>query len=140
MPVVTQKDAVLSLTLDGTEIACQVIDGSLEWPGKGEPTTIPVACGGDPVSEPGSPTNGSISGEVFKDTSDGGVTRMLIQALEADTEMTYIWTENDGTPEEMTVTGKCRVNGHTQTFSPDKLGRHPLALSVSTAATTFGTP
>jgi hypothetical protein len=139
MPTTTQKDAVLVLSLDGADYACQVINAEFAYPGKGEATTIPVACGGDPVSEPGSPTNGSISGEVFKDTGATGITRALITALESEAEMDYIWTEGaDDAADRISITGKCRVAGHTQTFAPDTTGRHALNLSVSTAATTFG--
>lgn len=134
----TQKDAELSLTLDGEEYACQVIDGTLSWPSRGEPTTTPVACG-DKVTEPGTITNGSISGTVFKDHSATGITRALITALEADADMAFVWTENanGATGEILTVTGTCRVASHEQVFTPDTLGRHPLALTVTDSTTTW---
>jgi len=134
----TQKDAELSLTLDGEEFACQVINGTLTWPSRSEPTLVPVACG-DKVAEPGTPSNGSISGEVYKDTSATGITRALITALEADATLAFIWTENVGGPvgSVLTVEGECVVSSHEQVFTPDTLGRHPLNLSVTSSTTTW---
>jgi len=132
MPAVTQVDKVLRLTLDGVDYACQVIDGALEFPNQGTADTVAVACG-DKVAEPGDPQPGSITGTVFKDTSAAGITRALAAALTASSELSYVWTENAGTAQEWIVTGKCRVNGLTVDFTPDKYGRHPLDLSVSTA-------
>jgi len=134
----TQKDTELSLTLDGVEYACQVIDGSLTWPARSEPTLVPVACG-DKVAEPGTPTNGTITGTVYKDQSATGITRVLITALESDADIDFVWTENvDGpTGEILTVTGTCRVTSHEQVFTPDTLGRHPLALTVTASTTTW---
>jgi hypothetical protein len=138
MPPTTQTDALLTLTLDGTDYACQIIDAEFTFPGKGTAQVVPVACG-DTVSEPGDPVPGSISGNVLKDTGPDGITRALIEALTTDAEMDYVWTEGaDDAAGRMVVTGKCRVAGHVQTFAPDKMGRHALDLTVSTAVPVFG--
>lgn len=131
MTVHTQVDATLVLQIGGTDYACQVISGTLTWPAAAEATQVPVACG-DVVSEPGDMGNGSITGDVYKDTTAVGITRALITALEAQSELTYSWQEAG-----MTTTGRCRVAGHDQTFTPDKYGRHPLNLTVITATTAW---
>lgn len=132
MPVTTQQDALLKITLDGTDFACQVINASFTPAAPGESTPIPVACG-DTVSEPGDPSNGSISGEVFKDTSATGITRVLAQAAVSGAEFDYQYVENDGTPHEMTWSGKATVPQFGIDFAPSKTGRHPLNLTLTTS-------
>jgi len=131
MPVSTQTDATLVLTLDGTAIECQVIDASFTPAAPAGSTPIPVACG-DTVSEPGDPSNGSISGTVFKDTSATGVTRLLAAAAVAGTEMAYVYTESDGT-NPLSWSGTCTVPQFGIDFAPSKLGRHQLELTLTTS-------
>ena len=132
MPAVTQTDATLVLTLDSTAVECQVINASYTPAAPGESTPIPVACG-DTVSEPGDPANGSISGEVFKDTSATGVTRLLANAAVAGTEMDYVYTESDGAGGGMSWSGKATVPQFGIDFAPSKLGRHELSLTLTTS-------
>lgn len=136
----TQKDAVLSLTLAGTEYAAQVVNGSLTLPGPGSPTVTPVADGSGKVSEPGDPENGSISGEVFKDTTAAGITRALAAARISGAVLAYVWTEGAGTAEEFSVSGDCTVGSAQSDFTPDKFGRHPIDLALTTAALAAPTP
>ena len=133
MPVSTQKDATLVLTLDGTAIECQVVNAAYTMAAPGESTPVPVACG-DTVSEPGDPSNGSISGEVFKDTSASGVTRLLAEAALTGAEIAYVYTEKDEAGYEMSWSGTCTVPQFGIDFAPSKTGRHPLNLVVSTSA------
>lgn len=138
MPVSTQKDAMLVLTLDDgqgggpVDYACQVVNASYTMAAPGEATPIPVACG-DVVSEPGDPQTGSISGEVFKDTSATGITRALAEAATSGSEFDYVYTEQDEGGYEMSWSGKCTVPQFGIDFAPDKFGRHPLNLSVTTS-------
>lgn len=132
MPTSTQKDALLSLTLDGTEVNCQVIDASYQMAAPGEATPIPVACG-DTVSEPGDPSTGSISGTVFKDTSATGITRLLAEAAVSGAEMDYVYEEQDEGGYAMSWSGKCTVPAFAIDFQPDRYGRHTLSLSVTTS-------
>lgn len=138
MPVSTQIDATLVLTLDDggdggpVAIECQVINASYTPAAPGESTPTPTACG-DTVSEPGDPSNGSITGEVFKDTSATGVTRLLAAAAVAGTEMDYVYTEADEAGYEMSWSGKCTVPQFGIDFAPSKTGRHELSLTVSTS-------
>jgi hypothetical protein len=108
-----------------------VIDATLSLPARAEATLVPVACG-SVVSEPGDPQNGSLSGNVYKDLTATGITRLLIEALTADAVLNYSWAETG-----MTITGTARVAGHDQTFTPDKYGRHPLNITIATAVPTF---
>lgn len=136
MPVNTQVDATLVLTLDpGTgpiSVECQVINASYTPAAPGQATPVPVACG-DTVSEPGDPSTGTISGEVFKDTSAAGVTRLLAEAAIAGAEMDYVYTEEDSDGYAMSWSGKCTVPQFAIDFAPSKTGRHSLELSLTTS-------
>lgn len=131
MPVSTQIDATLVLTLDGTAIECQVINASYTPAAPAESTAVPTACG-DTVSEPGDPSNGSITGEVFKDTSANGVTRLLAQAAVSGAELAYVYTESDGT-NTMSWSGTATVPQFAIDFTPSKTGRHELSLALTTS-------
>ena len=131
MPVKTQIDATLVLTLGGTAIECQVVDASFTPAAPGEATPVPTGCG-DTVSEPGDPQNGSITGTVFKDTSATGVTRILAEAAVAGAELAYVYTESDGT-NEMSWSGQATVPQFGIDFAPSKTGRHELSLSLTTS-------
>lgn len=133
MPAVTQTDQVLKFSWNGTDYACQIINGSFTPPAPGEATPVPVACG-DTVSEPGDPQSGEITGEVFKDSTTAGFTRALIAAAMAGTEIDFEWTENDGTAHELTFIGKAVPQPPTIDFQPAKLGRHQFTLTVTSAA------
>lgn len=139
MPAATHVDATLKLTItpatgSPVEAGCQVINASFTQPSNGDPTLVPVGCGGDPVAEPGDPQNGSIEGEVYKDNSATGITRLLAVAVANPADaITYIYTENLGTPQELSFTGTCAVQPFAIDFAPSKFGRHPLALSVVSA-------
>ena len=135
MPVNTQIDATLVLTLDdgGGAVAyeCQVIDAEFTPAAPGDSTPIPIACG-DTYGEPGDPQNGSITGEVFKDTSATGITRALAEAMTAGTSFDYVYTESDGT-NTMSWSGKATVPQTGFPFAPSKTGRHPLNLTLTTS-------
>lgn len=132
MPVSTQKDAALVLTIGSTSVECQVINASYTMAAPGESTVVPVACG-DTVTEPGEPQNGSISGEVFKDTSPTGITRVLAAAALTGEELAYVYTEEDEDGYEMSWSGVCTVPAFGIDFTPDRMGRHTLQLNVSTS-------
>lgn len=138
MAVSTQKDALLVLTLDDgkgggpVDYAAQVVNASYTMAAPGEATPIPVASG-ETVSEPGDPSTGSISGEVFKDTSATGITRALAQAAVSGAEFSYVYTEEDSGGYAMSWSGTATVPQFGIDFAPDKFGRHPLNLSVTTS-------
>lgn len=131
MPTNVAKDATLVLSIDGTDYACQVVDASYTMAAPGDSTPVAVACG-DTVSEPGDPSNGSISGSVFKDTGTTGITRALATLALSGAEVPYIYTENDGT-NDLSWSGVATVPAFGIDFAPDKYGRHSLALNVTTS-------
>jgi hypothetical protein len=128
------RDAALSLSIDGAEYACQVINAEFIPPSSGTGTTVRTACGGT-VKEPGDPADGTISGEVFKDLSEGGITRALIEAREST--VPYVYRETDAAGVSLTWTGDLFVPVFGVPFTPDKYGRHPLSLQVLTAEPAF---
>ena len=132
MPSNVAKDATLVLSLDGTDYACQVVNASYQMAAPGDSTPVPVACG-DTVSEPGDPSNGSISGEVYKDLGATGITRVLATLALSGAEADYVYTETDGNGADMSWTGKCTVPAFAIDFAPDKFGRHSLSLNVTTS-------
>lgn len=132
MPTNASKDATLVFTIDATDYACQVIDASYTMAAPAESTPIPVACGGT-VSEPGDPSNGSISGSVYKDTTTTGITRALAELAVSGAEVAYVYTETDGNGQEMSWSGNATVPAFAIDFAPDKYGRHTLDVNVTTS-------
>ena len=132
MPTNVAKDATLVLSIDGTDYACQVVNASYTPAAPGDSTPIPVACG-DVVSEPGDPSNGAISGEVYKDLGATGITRVLAGMATSGAEADYVYTETDSNGETMSWSGQCTVPAFPIDFAPDKYGRHTLDLNVSTS-------
>lgn len=130
MPAAVSKDATLLLTVDGQDYSCQVIDASYTPAAPAESTIIPTACG-DTVAEPGDPQNGSITGTVFKDNA--GMTRALATLVLSGAEAAYVYTDTDGNGAALSWSGTCTVPAFGIDFQPDKLGRHPLELSVITS-------
>lgn len=138
MTTTTQKDAVLELRLTPAGgagpvvISCQIIGAEFTPAGRADGDTVHTACGGV-VKEPGTPQDGGITGEVFKDTGPDGVTRLLLQAQQDGTLFDYVYTENPGTPEVLSFTGQAKIPPFGVPFTPDKYGRHQLALTVVTS-------
>jgi hypothetical protein len=135
MPVNTLQNIALSLTLDGTEHNCQVIDVTLDLPGVAPGEAVETACPDGKVSEPGSPSNGSLSGTVYADPSDTGLTWILGQAYKAGSEIAYTityWADQDNTV-AIIFSGQCKVASFSLPFSKPNLAKHPLDLTLITA-------
>ena len=150
MPTKTQTDAVLKLSLNtGTgqpvDFACQLTSASFTQPGPGSVKSVKVACGGDPVvTTSGDTTPGAITGEVFKDFTAAGLSTLLAKAVDAaattgTVDLTYTYTENEGTDHAVSWTGKATVDPFEIRFTPGELGRHTLNLPVLTAVGTYQT-
>ena len=135
MPTVTQQNNTLTLTLDATEINCQVIDLSFSPVGRSAGTPVEVACGpGAVVTEPGSPANGSLTGNVFADSTATGVTRLLAEAQATNAVIAYaltFWSDIAGS--EMEWSGNARVNTLTVDWAKPGYGKHPIDLAVETS-------
>jgi hypothetical protein len=135
MAVTTQPNVSLVVSLDGTDYACQVIDASFKPPGVGAATITETACPDGIVAEPGAKAEGSLTGNVFADSSDAGITWALAQAYETDATLAYIvtfWPEL-GPTNGMQWTGEARVNSFQQDFAKPGIGKHPLDLAITTA-------
>ena len=65
MTVNTQPNISLVLTLDGTAVECQVITLDFQAPGVGASTVTQTACPDGLVSEPGTISSGSITGDLW---------------------------------------------------------------------------
>lgn len=135
MPTVTQPNNILTLTLDGTEINCQVIDLQFTPPGRSPGTVVETACGpGAMVTEPGAPTTGTITGTVFADSSDMGVSWLLREAGSTNAEIAFVLTMWSDQPTYAVVeTGTASVNKFTWDWVKPGLGRTPLDLTVLTS-------
>jgi len=142
MPVNTQPNVSLVVSLDGVDYACQVIDASFKPPGVGATTVTETACPSGVVAEPGAAEAGSFTGNVFADSMDAGITYVLAQAAlpQVDAEFDYIitfWPEL-GPTKAMQYTGQARVNSFQLDFAKPGIGKHPLDLEIVTA--TLGRP
>jgi hypothetical protein len=140
MPVTTQRNVELTLTLDdksGTthSFECQIIDLAFSLPGVGEGSTVQTACPDGVVSEPGDPTNGSLTGTAFSDTGTDGITWLLAEAQVDDRTMKYDLTffPDLGNTKAIHLTGDCKVNSFSFDFSKPGIARTPLDLSIITA-------
>ena len=132
MPTNTTQNNALSLTLDGTEINCQVIDLTVTMPGDGTGETAEVACPDGTVTEPGQFEDGAIGGSVYADTPDSGVTWLLMQAKAAGATMDYVLTwfaDQDGTV-AFTWTGQAQVGTFSMDWTKPGLARHPIDLAL----------
>lgn len=140
MPTNTTEQIELSLVLDGAEYQCQVIDLSLTLAGTGTGETIEVACPDGVVVEPGEHEDGSLSGTVFADTTDSGITWVLMQAKSSGATMAYTitWFANETNDKAFTVSGDAQVGAFSMDWSKPGYGRHPIELTLLT--TTLGRP
>lgn len=137
MAVNTQPNVSLVVSLDGVDYACQVIDASFKPPGVGSSTVTETACPSGVVSEPGAIASGSLTGTVFADTTDTGITWVLAQSFEANAaELDYIYTvwPELGATKAMQYTGTARVASFQVDFAKPGLGKHPIDLEIVTAA------
>jgi hypothetical protein len=135
MPVNTQPNVSLVVSLDGVDYACQVIDASFKPPGVGATTVTETACPEGRVAEPGSVAAGSLTGTAFTDSLDAGITWVLAQAYETDAILDIVvtfWPEL-GPTKAMQYTGTARVNSYQLDFAKPGMGKHPIDLEVVTA-------
>lgn len=135
MPVNTQQNASLTLTLDTTSVECQVIDLSFTPPGVGASTVTETACPDGRVAEPGTIASGGLTGTVFADSTDTGITWLLAQAYEDNRTLAYVvvyWADLGATI-GMQYSGDARVNTFQLDWAKPGMGRHPIDLEVVTA-------
>lgn len=135
MPVNTQPNVALTLTLDGTSVECQVIDATFTPPGVGASTVTETACPDGRVSEPGTIASGGLTGNVFADSQDGGVTWILLQAYDTNATIAYVvtWWADLGPTKAVQYTGDARVANFQLAWTKPAMGRHPIDLEIMTA-------
>jgi hypothetical protein len=136
MPTVTQPSALI-LTLDGTDVSCQVIDTTFVRPQRGAPTITETACAVDAfIAEPGALGTGSLTGTAFTDTTDEGLTWLLSEANDTGATIAYVLTMGTGATAGAKWTGTAVVNSETWPYAKPGLSRTPIDLVVLTAART----
>ncbi len=132
MPTNTTENIALSLTLDGTEVNCQIIDLSLTLAGEATGASVEVACPDGVVVEPGSHEDGSLTGTVFGDSLSTGITWMLMQAKSSGSTLDYVltWFSNEADTVAFTVSGQAQVGSFSIDWNKPGLSRHPIDLTL----------
>jgi hypothetical protein len=134
----------LTVTIDGAPVAfeCQTIDASFALPGSQPGETTEVACPDGKVSEPGSTTNGSLTGTVFTDTTATGITWALMNAYQAGEEFDYsfTWFADQPATHAVLFTGRAKVNTFSMDWAKPGNAKHPLDLALITCAIARPTP
>lgn len=135
MATTTIQNIELSLKFDDVEYQCQVIDVELAMPGASPGNSTHVACPGGIVSEPGQPANGSLTGNVFSDPSDTGITWILATAYKTGAELAYSATywPNEGATKAIEFSGRAKVNTFKLPFSKPGNAKHTIDLALITA-------
>lgn len=135
MPTNTTEQIALSLTLDGTEVNCQIIDLSLTLPGDTTGETVEVACPDGSIVEPGQHEDGTLTGTVFTDTTDAGVSWLLMQAKSsgATIDYTLTWFSDADATVAFTVTGQAQVSSFQLDWAKPGYSRHPIDLALTSA-------
>jgi len=126
--------------LDGTSVECQVIDLSLTLAGESTGDTVQVACPDGAVVEPGEHEDGSLTGTVFSDSLDTGVTWLLMQAKSAGATIAYVltWFSNEANTVAFTVSGDAQVATFSIDWTKPGHSRHPIDLTL--LSTTLARP
>jgi len=126
------------ITYNGTPLAfeCQVIDAELSLPGTAPGETTEVACPDGKVSEPGTAANGAITGNIFVDPTDTGITWALAELYQAGAEFAYTITyyPDAGATHAITFTGNAKVNSFRLPFAKPGNAKQPLDLVLITAS------
>ena len=76
MATITQASATFTFTLDAVDHSCQIFNAEFTQPGPGEGESKAVGCG-TRIPKSGEWANGALTGTVFVDTSDTGLTFAL---------------------------------------------------------------
>ena len=90
--------------------------------------------------EEGAHEDGSLTGTVFSDTTDGGVSWLLMQAKSTGAVIAYqlTWFADQDSTVAFTVSGDAQVASFQMDWSKPALSRHPVDLTLLT--TTIGRP
>lgn len=139
MPTNTTANVALTveITFNAQPLAfeCQVIDAELTLPGVGAGSGTEVACPGGIVLEPGATEPGSLTGNVFADSRDTGITWALAQLKKTGVEFPYsivYYADQDNTI-AVKFSGTAKVNSFRLPFSKPGMAKHPLDLALASA-------
>jgi len=115
--------------------SCQVIDAQLTLPGTPPGDVVQTACPDGVVSEPGTRTNGAMTGTVFVDPTATGITWALATTFQAGTEYEYRIVYYADLDETFAIefTGRAKTNSFTLPFAKPGNARQPLDLALITA-------
>jgi hypothetical protein len=135
MAVTAQHNNELVVQFDGKTFQCQVIDLEFKRPGLGAGTTVYTACPDGVVNEPGAPTDGTLTGTAYTDTTDTGLWWLLDDAYEADAEISYELTffPDLGATTAVKFTGRAKAVDSGLGFTKPSVSKHPVNLTIITA-------
>ena len=114
---------------------CQVIDAELKLPGSQPGESVEVACPDGRVSEQGTTTNGALTGTIYVDPTDTGITWALATLYQGGTEFAYSITYYSDLANTSSIkfSGNAKVNTFTLPFSKPGNAQQPLDLALITA-------
>jgi len=134
MPVVSQQNSSLQLTLDGEQVNCQLTSVGFTRPARSAPTVMLTACPDGQVSEPGAWSAGTLTAEVIGDTSDTGISWLMDQAVASGAEVAYVLTFFDDQADiAVEFTGQATVEAFEWPFSRPGLFKHSLSMTIISA-------
>jgi hypothetical protein len=138
----TTENIALSLTLDGVEYQCQIIDATATLPGEATGDVTEVACPDGKVVEKGEQEDGSLSGTVFADSTDTGITWALMQAKASGAQLDYVltWFANEDATVAFVWTGIAQVGAFSVEWAKPGLARHPIDLALLSVTISRPTP
>lgn len=140
MPVNVTKNVALEVQIEFNgqplHFECQVSEAELTLPGSQPGESVETACPDGVVSEPGSTTNGGLTGNVYVDPTDTGITWALATLYQAGTEFPYriVYYSDLAETHAIEFVGNAKVNTFTLPFSKPGNAQQPLDLALITAS------
>lgn len=140
MPTNTIDQVHLAWSLGGTAYDCQTISAELALPGPGIGPTVKIACPDEEVHEPGADEDGSLTGSVYTDTSNGGVSWALATARDTGQLLPVVvtWFADQGPDVALQYTCQARVRRFSLVWNKPGLSKHQVELVLKKG--TLGRP
>lgn len=134
MATQTVHNVHLKITIDAVDYSCQFITATLALPGYSEGTTVEVACPDGSVVEPGERVNGTLSGEAYTDSTDGGLFWALGQASMTNAQVAYeiVWFADQANTVAFQIDGTATVPQVEIGWEKPGLSKHPVELTLNT--------
>jgi hypothetical protein len=101
----------------------------------GTGTTVETACPDGRVVEPGAAEPGALTGNVYADSTDTGITWALAHLKQSGATFAYTatWWADQGATKAMEFSGEATVASFQLDFTKPGYGKHPVDLSLITA-------